>query len=59
MLKDPLIPNSQHPAPYYITTDPSASLSFSFQGVGVAINGSRIWGSYLYNVVRLSHIPLP
>ncbi|EIW59930.1 uncharacterized protein TRAVEDRAFT_47227 [Trametes versicolor FP-101664 SS1] len=50
MLKDPLIPNSQHPAPYYITTDPSASLSFSFQGVGVAINGSRIWGSYLYNV---------
>ncbi|OJT13680.1 hypothetical protein TRAPUB_9779 [Trametes pubescens] len=50
MLQDPLIPNSQRPAPYYVTTDPSASFSFSFQGVAVAINGSRIWGSYLYNV---------
>lgn len=52
VLNDPLIPSRQHPAPYLVTSVPSASLSFSFQGVGVAMNGSRIWGSSVYNVVR-------
>lgn len=51
VLNDPLIPNQQHPAPYFEVENAPASFSFSFQGVGVAINGSRIWGSYAYDVV--------
>ncbi|EIW53594.1 uncharacterized protein TRAVEDRAFT_52716 [Trametes versicolor FP-101664 SS1] len=47
---DPPIPNQQHPAPYFEVENAPASFSFSFQGVGVAINGSRIWGSYAYDV---------
>ncbi|KAH9858676.1 hypothetical protein C2E23DRAFT_799596 [Lenzites betulinus] len=50
LLTDPLIPSQQHPAPYFEVEDAPASFSFSFQGVGVAINGSRIWGSYVYEV---------
>ncbi|KAI0634038.1 hypothetical protein C8Q77DRAFT_723656 [Trametes polyzona] len=56
VLSDPLIPNMQHPAPYFEVSDPQASFSFSFQGVGVAINGSRIWGSYTYEV-NLDGVP--
>ncbi|KAJ2978709.1 hypothetical protein NUW54_g11248 [Trametes sanguinea] len=44
------IPNPQHPAPYMEVQDAPASFSFSFQGTGVAINGTRDWGSYTYNV---------
>ncbi|KAI0822363.1 cytochrome P450 [Trametes gibbosa] len=50
VLSDPLIPNQQHPAPYLEIEDAPASFSFSFQGVGVAINGSRNWGSFVYDV---------
>ncbi|KAI9060436.1 hypothetical protein FKP32DRAFT_1613472 [Trametes sanguinea] len=50
VLHDPLIPNQQHPAPYMEVEDAPASFSFSFQGSGVAFNGSRIWGSYAYDV---------
>ncbi|KAI0361086.1 hypothetical protein OH77DRAFT_393081 [Trametes cingulata] len=44
------IPNKEHPAPYYEVDDPPASLSFSFEGTGVAVNGSRNWGSFTYDV---------
>ncbi|OSC97395.1 hypothetical protein PYCCODRAFT_1398940 [Trametes coccinea BRFM310] len=50
VLHDPLIPSQQHPAPYMEVQDAPASFSFSFQGSGVAFNGSRIWGSYAYDV---------
>ncbi|KAI0704498.1 hypothetical protein C8T65DRAFT_653728 [Cerioporus squamosus] len=50
ILNDPLIPNQQQPAPYYEVETAPASFSFAFQGTGVAINGSRIWGSYTYDV---------
>ncbi|RDX49131.1 hypothetical protein OH76DRAFT_1404033 [Lentinus brumalis] len=50
ILNDPLIPNMQHPAPYYEVENAPASFSFAFQGTGVAINGSRNWGSYGYDV---------
>ena len=46
------IPSKDHPAPYYEVQTTPASLSFSFQGSGVAVNGSRNWGSYTYQVVR-------
>ncbi|KAI0643936.1 hypothetical protein C8Q79DRAFT_1012482 [Trametes meyenii] len=49
-MKDPLIPNQQNPAPFYRVDNGTASLSFSFQGVGVAINGTRNWGSFTYDV---------
>ncbi|KAI0375495.1 hypothetical protein BV20DRAFT_933598 [Pilatotrama ljubarskyi] len=44
------IPSKEHPAPYYEVDDPPASLSFSFEGTGVAVNGSRNWGSFTYDV---------
>ena len=45
------IPNTSHPAPFYEVKDPPASLWFTFQGTGIAVNGSRNWGGYTYNVV--------
>ncbi|KAH9897910.1 hypothetical protein C8Q73DRAFT_744045 [Cubamyces lactineus] len=44
------IPSKADPAPFYEVDSAPASLSFAFQGVGVAINGSRNWGSYTYDV---------
>ncbi|KAI0673625.1 hypothetical protein C8Q78DRAFT_1076611 [Trametes maxima] len=44
------IPSKQDPGPYYEVTNGSASVSFSFQGSAVAVNGSRNWGSYTYDV---------
>ncbi|KAI0652357.1 hypothetical protein C8Q79DRAFT_1005564 [Trametes meyenii] len=44
------IPSKQNPGPYYEVTTGPASLSFSFQGSAVAVNGSRNWGSYTYDV---------
>ncbi|KAJ8494523.1 hypothetical protein ONZ51_g2287 [Trametes cubensis] len=44
------IPSKADPAPYYEVAAAPASLSFAFQGVGVAVNGSRNWGSYTYDV---------
>ncbi|KAI9066863.1 hypothetical protein FKP32DRAFT_1589243 [Trametes sanguinea] len=51
------IPNPQHPAPYMEVQDAPASFSFSFQGTGVAINGTRDWASYTYNVTLDDHDP--
>ena len=47
------IPSKADPAPYYEVAAAPASLSFAFQGVGVAVNGSRNWGSYTYDVVSV------
>ncbi|KAI0778676.1 hypothetical protein BD413DRAFT_114678 [Trametes elegans] len=44
------IPSKEHPAPYYEVETAPASLSFSFQGTGIVVNGSRNWGSYTYDV---------
>ncbi|KAI0334447.1 hypothetical protein GY45DRAFT_1242562 [Cubamyces sp. BRFM 1775] len=44
------IPSKADPAPFYEVDTAPASLSFAFQGVGVAINGSRNWGGYTYDV---------
>ncbi|OSC97399.1 hypothetical protein PYCCODRAFT_1471905 [Trametes coccinea BRFM310] len=52
------IPNAQHPAPYMEVQDAPASFAFSFQGIGVAINGTRDWGSYTYNVSLDNQAPV-
>ncbi|KAI0830807.1 hypothetical protein BC628DRAFT_1416306 [Trametes gibbosa] len=44
------IPSKANPAPYYEVDNPPASVSFSFEGTGVAVNGSRNWGSGVYDV---------
>ncbi|KAH9858295.1 hypothetical protein C2E23DRAFT_865199 [Lenzites betulinus] len=44
------IPSKANPAPYYEADTPPASVAFSFQGTGIAVNGSRNWGSGVYDV---------
>ncbi|KAI0639897.1 hypothetical protein C8Q77DRAFT_1225406 [Trametes polyzona] len=44
------IPSRENPAPFYEVSDAPASLSFSFEGTGVAVNGSRNWGGWTYDV---------
>ena len=48
---DPKIPNTTDPAPYYYVDSGNPSVSFSFLGTGVAINGSRNWEDWTYVVV--------
>ena len=46
------IPNASHPQPFYQVDGPTqASVTFSFQGTGVALNGTRDWGGWTYSVV--------
>ncbi|KAL1951215.1 hypothetical protein VTO73DRAFT_364 [Trametes versicolor] len=44
------IPSKDHPEPFQEVQDAPASVSFSFQGSGVAVNGSRNWGGFTYDV---------
>ncbi|OJT08456.1 hypothetical protein TRAPUB_639 [Trametes pubescens] len=44
------IPSKDNPAPYQEVQDAPASVSFSFEGTGVAVNGSRNWGGLTYDV---------
>lgn len=53
------IPSKDHPAPFQEVQDAPASVSFSFEGSGVAVNGSRNWGGFTYDVVsqmRISNV---
>lgn len=45
------IPSTQDPQPYHKTNTTGSSVSLNFTGIAVAINGTRDWGSYTYNVV--------
>ncbi|EMD42322.1 hypothetical protein CERSUDRAFT_102669 [Gelatoporia subvermispora B] len=45
------IPSAANPAPYHETSVSGASVSLEFgNAVGVAINGTRNWGNWIYNV---------
>ncbi|OCH94098.1 hypothetical protein OBBRIDRAFT_852240 [Obba rivulosa] len=52
------IPNTSHPVPFHKTVAYASSVSLNFTGVAIAVNGSRDWGHWTYNVT-LNDVPVP
>ena len=53
---DPDVPSKDQPAPYENVQAGTPSVSFSFRGTGVLVNGSRNWGSWEYAVVSNNNV---